>query len=1169
MRKQFLMLGILLTFSFSLFAQTSTGVKRLRTEYLQNPTGIDVKSPRFSWELNSSTRGTKQSAFEIIVSTDKAGAKVFWESGKIKSDLSINNIYAGNALAPSTRYYWHVKVWDNNKDMITSTEPAFFETGLLDSGWGDAKWIKATTLKPGETANRVDAPVVTDYTINLDFQINDFAAGPCFGGKDANNFFMWQINIERGKTLLRPHSWVNGGAICHENKDISSLIKIQKGVTYALRIEVKGNKASTFINNILVDANRVNPRGGNYGMGNVGFRSGKAETSGGSESSVYDNIVLTSYVPNATTGVSEPVVTFSENFEQNSNQFEGANIIRVAGNNKLEMIAKGNDDRIFQGASVASPMFRKKFNPNKEIQSAKIYSSALGIYDLFINGKRVGKAADNGTVIYDEFKPGWTDYKKTVQYTSYDVTGLLQTGDNAVGAYVASGWWKGPISHGEYGDRDLGFIAKMVITYTDGSSKVIVTDPTWLSSTSGPVRMADIYGGENYDARKESAWNTAGYDDSKWFQTVEYTDYKGKLKAFVGTTVQVRPELTRKPVKITIYQGSKSNGQTYGEINTTGTINGDGLVQLKAGQTVIYDLGQNMAGWVKFTAKSAAGTNMKFRFGEMLNDNGALSRGNDGPASSLYTNNLRGAKATLNYTFKGAESGETFHPNLTFFGFRYCEVTASRDVDILSLTAEVVGTVNEEGSSFTSSSAIINKLYSNIMWGQRSNFLSIPTDCPQRDERLGWMGDTQIFCRAAAYNADVASFFHKWMGDVRDSQREDGAYPSVSPFSWVGYGQGAWAEAGIIVPWNVYLMYDDAGIITENFESMEKYMGFLAAQTGEGFLYNGAGTDYGDWVAYEPMDKRYVSVVYYAYAAQLMSKMSKAISHVKGDVYDIKSANYLTLYNNIKKEFQTRYVNLNGSLKESTQTAYLLALKLGLFPNEDAINTGVTFLTQKIAKNGDKLSTGFIGTGTLNQTLSQFGATNTAYNLLLQRGNPSWLYSIDQGATTIWERWDSYTIEKGFKDDSMNSFNHYSYGAVSEWMFRFMCGIETDEKTPGFKHFILQPMPDTRATLPQGQDRITSADAKYNSYYGDIKSAWIMRPDGNLAYSATVPANTTATLYLPLAAKTDVVYEGNVKAQKANGVKFIKKENGKAVYELTSGTYSFGLNVPSAFTGTK
>lgn len=1163
MKKLFLMLGVILTLSFSLIAQSSTGVERLRTEYLRNPIGIDIKTPRFSWEMNNTTRGAKQSAYEIIVSTDKAGANTIWDSGKINTGKSVNNIYAGSALAPSTRYYWLVKIWDNKGTMSTSTESAFFETGLLDSGWGDAKWIKATTLKQGKTPDPA-----AKYSLDLDMTLLKQNASIIFAAKDVNNMYMWAINTkDQALPVLRRYIFKGNNPV-YTNVSIGAFYKTADliGKEHHVKIDVNNNVIKTYIDNILVDT--YNDTSGSLKNGFVGFRAYSDNNT--DEVALYDNIVLTDYLPNAITGVVEPAVTFSENFEAGNIPFKGVDTVIIAGNSKLKMITKTNDLRVLQGVtSAAPPMFRTKFILDKEILSAKVYSSALGVYDLFINGKRVGKTADDGTVTFEELKPGWTDYNNTVQYTTYDVTGLVQLGENAIGAYVATGWWNGVITRSAYGDKDFSFIAKILITYTDGSSKVIVTDPTWLSSTTGPVRMADIYMGETYDARNESDWNTAGFDDSQWNQTANFNGFNGKIKAFVGPTVQVRPQLANNPVKTTIYQGTKSNGQTYGEINTSSVINGSGLVQLKKGETVIYDLGQNMVGWVKFTAKSAAGTKMKVRFGEMLNDNGALTRGNDGPAGSLYTANLRSAKAILNYTFKGTEGGETFNPNLTFFGFRYCEVTATQDVDIQSLSGQVVGSATEEGSSFKTSSPIVNKLYSNILWGQRSNFLSIPTDCPQRDERLGWTGDTQIFSRAAAYNADVDAFFHKWMGDMRDSQRSDGTYPDTAPHhAWVGYGQGAWADAGIIVPWNVYLMYDDAGIITENYASMEKYMDFLAAQAGGGYVYNGAGTNYGDWVAYENMDSRYVSVAYYAYDALLMSKMSKALSLAAGDAYDLKSTQYQTLYNNIKKEFQIRYVNVDGTLKQVSQTAYLLALKLGLFPNDVAKNAGITFLTQKIANNGNKLSTGFIGTGTLNQTLSQFGVTNTAYNLLLQRGNPSWLYSVDQGATTIWERWDSYTIENGFHDVGMNSFNHYSYGAVSEWMYRYMGGIETDEATPGFKHFILQPMPDTRTTLPLGQERITSADAKYSSYYGNIKSAWVMRADGNLLYTATVPANTTATLYLPLAATTDVVYEGNVPAENAEGVTFVRKEDEKAVYELKSGTYSFGLNVPTS-TGTK
>jgi len=954
-----ILVGIILVFTFNTLTQGATEVNNLRTEYLQNPIGIDKITPRFSWEMVATTRNVKQNAYQIVVSTDKAGLNEVWNSGKITSDNSVNNKYQGPALQPSIRYYWHVDVWSNDKK-IASTETAFFETSLLNSGWDNAQWIKSSKL----------------------------------------------------------------------NQDAMD----ESGI----------------------------------------------------------------------------------------------------------------------------PMFRKTFELEKKvIKSAKIYSSALGVYDLFINGNRVGTTSEDNKIIYDELKPGWTDYSKTVQYTTYDVTNILQQGSNVIGAQVAAGWWRGPVCHGQYGNLDLSFIGKLVIFYTDGSTKTVVTDNSWRTSSDGAVRMADIYMGETYDACKESSWKTPGYDDSSWLQTTISTDFKGQLKAFIGPAVQVRPTLTRHPVTITIYNGNKNNGSTFGTININKTVIGPGSIFLKKGETVVYDMGQNMVGWVKFTAKSKTGTQMKIRFGEMLNDSGQSSKGNDGPAGSIYTANLRSAKATLKYTFKGSKEGETYQPSLTFFGFRYCEITASEDVQIGSLSGEVVGSANKEGSSFKTSNPLVNQLYSNIIWGQRSNFLSIPTDCPQRDERLGWTGDTQLFSRAASYNADVASFFQKWMGDMRDSQRKDGAYPDVAPIAWVGYGQGAWGDAGIIVPWNIYLMYNNTDIIAENFESMEKHMAFLAAQAGNGYRFNGSGTNYGDWIAYEKTDNRYVSVCYYAYVARLMSKMSGVLSVEAGDVYDMKQAKYGTLYEKIKNEFQKRYVNSDGSLKESSQTAYLLALKLELFPDEKTKENGVAYLTKKIADNGDKLSTGFIGTGTLNQTLSENGAINTAYNLLLQRNNPSWLYSVDQGATTIWERWDSYTLEKGFGDVSMNSFNHYSYGAIGEWMFRYMAGIEIDESAPGFRHIILQPMPDLRDQLPKGQDRITLVEGKYNSDYGSIKSAWKMDKKGKLSYTVSIPANTTATMTLPLQKSTDEFFEGSVRADKANGVSFVKKEAQKVIYELKSGTYNF------------
>ena len=967
MRKTKSIAAIFLFLSFTgiiLFTHTmcesSSGkakVKDLRVEYMKNPLGMDVIQPRFSWKLESSERGMYQTAYTIIVSTDDTFKEIVWNSGEVLSDQSVHINYKGTALLPATRYFWKVQIKNQTSQEIISTEKAFFETGLMNSGWSNAQWIKA---QQRDTVNMV-------------------------------------------------------------------------------------------------------------------------------------------------------------------------------------------------------PMFRTVCTLNRKISSARIYSSGLGVYNMFINGKRVGATAENGSTVYDEFKPGWTDYTRTVFYSTYDVKNLLKQGNNVLGAYVASGWWQGAIAHGKYGNPDLGFIAKLVVNYTDGTSEVIVTDPkTWKYSLNGPIRKGDIYDGEIYDARKESAWTSPEFDDSGWQTCGINTDFNGDIKASVGPTVQVRKHLQRTPVKITRYEGVTNTDSDHGMINIKETYTKPTKISLPKGQTLVYDLGQNMTGWIKFKVKGKSGTEVTARFAEMLNDEGQKSRGDDGPGGSLYRINLRAAKTMLQYTLNGAKQGEEYYPSTTFFGFRYCDLIATDDIEIESLTGEVVGTVSEEVGSISTDNPIINQLVSNIIWGQRGNFLSIPTDCPQRDERLGWTGDIQIFGRTASYNADLAAFFHKWMGDMRDSQRDDGAFPSVAPHCWVGWGQAAWAEAGIIIPWTTYLMYDDKGILEENYSSMEKYMAFLSSQSDEKYRYNGAGTDYGDWVSYVRTDKRYISVCYYAYSALLMEKISLALSSRAEDEYALKAEYYNTLYNNIKQEFQKRYTNENGMLEQDTQTAYLLALKLDLFSTAEVREEAIDHLKQLIVDNGNKLNTGFVGTGTIMPTLSDVGLIDIAYNLLLQRENPSWLYSVDQGATTIWERWNSYTKETGFhRDIGMNSFNHYAYGAVAEWMYRYVAGINPDENRPGFKHILLNPLPDFRKTFPDGQKQITQADASYDSYYGKIRSVWKIESAGNVKYDVTIPANTTATLCLLLQNEQCEVFESGKPAKDAKGIISVKKGNGKAIIELESGSYSF------------
>jgi alpha-L-rhamnosidase len=949
----------------SLLPQKRPGVlevMHLRVEAMKNPMGMDIEKPGFSWYLSAAGRGIKQTAYALKVFADKNRGRKVWDTGKIQSEQSIDIQYDGEALRPSTRYYWEVTLWDNRGNKSASSEPAYFETGLMNTGWSGAQWIKTSSVNPNEVAY----------------------------------------------------------------------------------------------------------------------------------------------------------------------------------------------------ASLGIPIFRKEFNAKNAVKSAKLYTTALGVYDVFINGMRAGNILPDGTIRYDELKPGWTDYFKEVFYLSYDVTPLLRQGNNAIGAQLGTGWWGGAIAHGIYGNPSLGFMAKLIVEYKDGSTETVITDTSWKYSFDGPVLLGDIYNGETYDARKESNWASVGFDDSQWYHTEVNTEFNGKISAFYGPSVGVREELRRIPQSITVYENIRAAGTTYGMIDPVNTLNNETL-PLKKEQTAIYDMGQNMVGWIKFTVKGEAGTKLRFRFGEMLNDNGDAGRSNDGPGGSVYTCNLRTAKARLNYILRGKSDGETYQPSTTFFGFRYCEVTAAGDVEITNLTGEVVGSVIEEGSSFVTSHKDVNQLYRNVIWSQRGNFLSIPTDCPQRDERLGWTGDTQIFCRAAIYNADTRAFYHKWMRDMRNSQRADGAYPDIAPYCWFGFGNAAWGDAGIIVPWTVYLMYGDKSILEENYESMTRYMNFLADQKKDGYNYNGAGTSFGDWIAYEQTDARFVSVCYYAYAARLIEKISKAMSGAENDRYAVKADEYAVLYNNIKKEFEHRYILSNGTLSVDTQTAYLLALKMDLFPDSAAHDNALVLLRNKIINNGYKLSTGFVGTGILNQTLSRYNQDDLAYGLLLQRDNPSWLYSVDQGATTIWERWDSYMKEKGFNDHPwiMNSFNHYAYGSVSEWLFRYVGGIEADEENPGFKHFILQPAPDDRNWFPQNQQRIDWVNTVYNSCYGDIVSNWNRRADGRISCTAVVPANTTATLYLPVAASTDKIYEGDKLAAKAEGVEYIRTENNKAVFKLRSGTYYF------------
>ena len=1312
----------LLTLACALQA-TALQVNHLRVQSLPNPQGVDETAPLFSWQLQSDERGVVQTAYRLLLTSDAEGTAVVWDSGKKESSASVGVKHSGMSLRASTRYYWHVTVWDNKGNEATSSEVAYFDTGLMSSSknpLSPAVWIQASDLKSGEVEEEIK-----DYIVEAKVRIEHAAAGICFAGQDDSNFYFWQLNTEGSSPRLRPHQWAGGNASCLANVSLSGKVALNNTDEFTLRIEVTGaTRARTYINNVLVDT-----RSGSFKYGKVGMREAQAEAdgqpevgvyddirvtksdgtvlfsedfssgnsfsagtltngklrlvgvtggnvyawqrtltgdgrvhyaldydmvlvkssaavifactasntyhmwqinckdhdrpavrrhvyvggkltyndaeftqftkddllghlhhyrievengiirtyidgtlvdtytdasgtavmgdigmridaSGGGEEAYFDNLRLTTYDEDGTASV-----TLTEDFEAlSSDLFYDALIESYSGSRMCHMQSASGEKKVVQAQSFGVPMFRKTFTLNKAVKTAKLYTSALGVYDVFINGQRVGHVQPDGSVIYEELKPGWTDYRSRVFYSSHDVTTLLAEGANAIGAIVTPGWWAGAVMHGVYGSPQTGFIAKLVITYEDDTRATIVSDLSWLSSKKGALKSGDIYDGEIYDARLESPWTTAAYDDSQWNGVAENTDFKGQIDAFTGGYVMQLKDKVQHVQSATVYEGSTDTGTDYGKINVVATPSGSQFT-LKKGQAVILDFGQNIVGWVRFKVRGQAGNRLRLRFTEMLNDTGARNRGNDGPGGTLYRANLRSAKAQLYYTLAGKPEGESYESSTTFFGFRYCEIVPADDVELLDIVAQPVSSSTDDTGTFATSNPLVNQLFSNIQWGQRGNLLSIPTDCPQRDERLGWTADTQIYSPTGMYIADTESFYRKWMQDMRDSQRSDGAYPDVAPYNWVGYGNSAWGDAGIVVPWKIYLMYGDKEVLRENFASMEKYMNWLATQTGDGYKYQGAGLAYGDWLSFVGTETRYVSVAYYAYDAQLMAKMARALSTRANDTYARKAESYEKLYEAIRAEFRTRYIT--PTVKQTSQTAYLLALQFNLLADDAEVNRFRTRLQQAIRSNNYTLNTGFVGTGIINPTLSRFGMTDYAYDLLLQRNCPSWLYSVDQGATTIWERWNSYTIESGFGDPGMNSFNHYAYGAVGEWMYRYMLGIEADEAQPGFGHFILQPQPDRRVVLPHGQSLITSASGTYRSRYGEIASAWTAPDKNSLTYDCTVPANTTATLRFPVSSADISVLESGKPAREAEGVTYVGYEDGCQVYTLASGTYHF------------
>lgn len=774
--------------------------------------------------------------------------------------------------------------------------------------------------------------------------------------------------------------------------------------------------------------------------------------------------------------------------------------------NKNEWMAKwigldssniAKDSKTPENVGKPSPYLRHTFKIEKKIKEARVYSTALGLYNLYLNGKKIG---------CDELAPGWTDYNKRIQYQTYDITKTIKTGLNSIGAVLGDGWYAGNIAitgRCQYGDYPLLFLLQIRIDYEDGTIGYIVSDETWKGNT-GPIRYSDLQCGEYYDAEKElEGWNDIEYDDSQWLSLKKYDLGYERLVAQIGPPVKVMKEI--KSISI-----NSLNSHTY-----------------------IIDMGQNMVGRVLLKVTGPRGTKVRLRFGEMLNIDG-----------SLYTENLRTADQTDIYILKGG-SVEYYEPSFTFHGFRYIELTGYPGVlDVNSIIGHVLHSDLSETMNFKCSNEMINKLYENILWGQRGNFLSIPTDCPQRDERMGWTGDGQIFARTACFNMDCSGFFNKWVNDIMDAQQETGAFTDVVPnvrksdgTNLVGSGNAAWGDAGIIIPWTLYLCYGDKKVIRENYENIRKYIKYLLKNSNN---YIRPDLGYGDWLNIDAeTPKDLMGTAYFAYVVKIMSKIAKILGR-------ISDLNYFeNLFQNIKMAFNDAYVMENGRIKGETQTGYLLALKAELL-DENIKKLSAEHLVQNIRSRDWHLSTGFVGVSYLLPMLSDYGFDEAAYRLLLCDTYPSWLYSIKNGATTIWERWNSYTIENGFGDIGMNSFNHYSLGSVAEWLYRYCAGIDIEDSSPGYKKLIIKPHPG---------GNLSFIDAEYLSVHGVIKCCWKIEKD-SFRLDITIPGNTRGKVYLPYGNRS-TIQEGGLNVEEVKEIKILGFYEDYMVLDIGSGSYEF------------
>jgi alpha-L-rhamnosidase len=1076
----------------------STKPVQLKCQSLTTPLGMDDPKPVLSWELQDASPGARQTAYEIQVASSgaslAAGKPDLWDSGRVGSPDSIGATYGGSALSPSKRYFWRVIVWGRDGKPYPASEVSWWETGLLRQENWKAKWIGYE-----ESEHQRVRESGAEWISNADTEV------PKGADKAEHDF---RLRFDVAKPVRRASlyvtgqdsaaAWINGKQVL-EAEPLPPW-KQMPWKTYAVRDISKDIKTAG--NVLAVEVVRYADRRG---------------------------------ANNSQTPMSAVVYLEAEDgsvqlFKSGTNGWRAA--LNAAGNwqaaafddvsweNAIRYVPPASG---FESAELGNPWptgpvksLRRGFNAGKPVASARLYATALGAYKLWMNGRAVGN---------EILAPGWTDFRERVVYQTYDVTADVKKGTNAIAALLAPGWYATPLQWFRqgynYGQTPPALRAQLRIEYQDGSVESIVTDEQWKAEVS-PILSAEIYDGETYDARKTQVnWDQAMFEDSQWKPAGVVQPHEPEIVWQYFQPIRVEKSLDAK------------------EINSP------------APGIYIYDFGQNLSGVARIRAAGPAGTDVKLRFAEVLN-----------PDGTLYTENLRTAKATDHFILAGKGS-EEYQPTFTFHGFRYVEVSGLQGKPQLNdVKAVVFHTDAPFTATLVTGNAMINQLWSNILWGQRSNFIGVPTDCPQRDERLGWSADAQVFWRTATYNMDLTTFSRKFAADLRGTQVGTDMYGIFAPGTSSpnpGYGTG-WSDAGVVIPWTSWIQTGDKLVIEENWSGMEKYLAAIEAANPDHVWRRNYGIPFADWLSPEgvtPVDL--IATAYWAYDVTLMRQMA----HSAGKTMDEQK--YGELFEKIKAAFVEAYVHPDGFVggvppppvfasgtatklsdkPVETQTGYVLALHMNLLP-DSLRSLAAKRLVDRLEANHWRLGTGFLGTPYLLGALSDTGHSDVAYRLLLNTDYPSWGYLVEHGATTMWERWNGDQMRG---DPSMNSYNHYAYGAVADWIYRYAAGIDTLATEPGFHIVRLHPNFDKR---------LGSLNFSYESPYGSIHSAWTV--SGNqVTWKLKIPANATGRLSQQLGQSFKL--DGQPLTQ-SKRVHALPNSVEGVEYELPSGSYQFEVAIP-------